>query len=144
MLLIVAVMSLHSVAEGVGIGVGFGSHHDTFGRAIAISLAIHNAPEGLATALVLLPRGVSLLEAAVWCVVTSLPQPAMAPLAFAAVTWFQPLLPFGLGFAAGAMVWLAAMELWPEACEAIGKPAAATVAASAAGLFFAINALVGG
>ncbi len=115
-LMIVGVMTAHSFSEGIGVGVSFGGGAD-LGLLITIAIAVHNIPEGLAISLVLVPRGLSALRAAWWSVFSSLPQPLMAVPAFLFVLVFRPFLPVGLGFAAGAMIWMVFAELVPDALE---------------------------
>jgi ZIP family zinc transporter len=114
--LIITVMTLHSAAEGVGVGVSFGSG-EALATFVTVAIAIHNIPEGLAISLVLVPKGVSVVRAAGWSIFSSLPQPLLAVPAFLFVALFHPFLPFGLGLAAGAMVWVAIGELLPDAFE---------------------------
>ena len=116
MLLIVGVMTVHSFAEGIGVGVSWGDGN-AFGSLISAAIAIHNIPEGLAISLVLIPRGTSVWKAAGWSVFSSLPQPLMAVPAFLFVLFFREFLPLGLGLAAGAMIWMVFKELLPEALE---------------------------
>jgi len=115
-LLILAVMTLHSFSEGVAVGVAFGGG-ETLATLITVAIAVHNVPEGLAISAVLRPRGSSLAACAGWSVFSSLPQPLMAVPAFLFVEAFRPVLPYGLGFAAGAMVFMVFLELLPEAYE---------------------------
>lgn len=136
-LLILGVMTAHSFAEGVGVGVSFAGR-EGLGAFITTAIALHNVPEGLAIALVLVPRGTPVWKAAAWAVFTSLPQPLMAVPAFAFVEWFRPLLPFGFGFAAGAMLWMVFAELLPDAL----KRADARSAGSAVVLAFIAMMLV--
>lgn len=151
-LLVVGIMTVHSFAEGVGIGVSFGgreSDRADLGVLITSTIAAHNAPEvraidgflcffgfvdgsslkcrhphslfllqGLAIAMVMVPRGTSVFAAALWAVFSSMPQPLSAVPAFLFVQAFQDLLPIGLGFASGAMVWMVLSELLPDARKA--------------------------
>jgi zinc transporter, ZIP family len=126
-LLMVGVMTAHSFTEGVGVGVSFGGGQD-LGLFITLAIAVHNVPEGLAISLVLVPRGVGVGKAAFWSVFSSLPQPVMAVPAFLFVAFFEPLLPIGLGFAAGAMIWMVFSEIMPEAVEEATSNLVAVVA----------------
>lgn len=113
-LLIVGVMTAHSAAEGIGVGAAFGDT-GAFGVLIAAAIALQNIPEGLAISLVLVPRGTRVLSAAGWSVFSSVPQPLLAVPAFLFVEQFSGVLPIGLGFAAGAMIWMVGRDLLPEA-----------------------------
>ncbi len=112
--LIVAVMTAHSFAEGVGVGVSFGGTGE-LAAFITAAIAVHNIPEGLAISLVLVPRGTPVWQAAAWSIFTSLPQPIMAVPAYLIVESFAPFLPVGFGIAAGAMIWMVFAELIPDA-----------------------------
>lgn len=120
-MLIMGVMTLHSFSEGVSIGVSFGGETGlSRGQFISTALALHNIPEGLAIALVLGPRGFGTLQAALFAVFSSLPQPIMAVPSFLFVEFARCFLPVGLGFAGGAMIWVTFTELYTEAQEILG------------------------
>lgn len=116
MILIVIVMTVHSIAEGVAVGASFGGGM-TLAAVITIAIAVHNVPEGVAISAVLRPEGVSVARCAGWSVVSSLPQPLLAVPAFLFVEAVRPGLPYSIGFAAGAMVFMVFMEVLPEAFE---------------------------
>jgi len=124
-LLILGIMTAHSFAEGVGVGVSFAGS-EGLGAFITTAIAFHNVPEGLAIALVLVPQGSPVWKAALWAIFTSLPQPIMAAPAYLFVETFRPFLPVGLGLAAGAMIWMVFSELFPDALEKVDSGSAAT------------------
>ncbi|MEX0821770.1 MAG: ZIP family metal transporter [Rhodothermales bacterium] len=142
-LLIVGVMTIHSFAEGIGVGVSFGGG-ETFGIFISLAIAVHNIPEGLAISLVLVPDGVSVWRAGVWSIISSLPQPLMAVPAFIFVSAFEPVLPVGLGFASGAMIWMVFSEIVPEALEESDASPVAVVLTLAVIVMTAVQILIGG
>jgi len=116
-LLIVAAMTVHSLPEGVAIGVAFGSRETGLGIAVVSALAVHNIPEAIAITLALRSAGVSTRACIGWALLTSVPQPLAAPFAAWFIWIFEPLLPAGMGFAAGAMIFLVIDDLIPEALE---------------------------
>ncbi len=120
LLMVLAIMTLHSFSEGVAVGVAFGGG-TKLAALITIAIAVHNIPEGLAISAVMRPKGSSITSCAGWSVFSSLPQPLMAVPAFLFVDVFRPILPYGLGFAAGAMVFMVFLELMPEAYEQAEK-----------------------
>ncbi len=124
MLLIVIVMTVHSFSEGVAVGAAFGGGM-RLAFVITVAIAIHNIPEGLAISAVLRPRGASVAACAGWSVFSSLPQPIMAVPAFLFVEAVHPALPYGIGFAAGAMTFMVLAELLPDAYEHGSRPVTA-------------------
>ena len=141
MLLIVGIMTLHSFTEGVSVGVSFSGGID-LGLFITTTIAVHNIPEGLAISLVLIPRGTSPLKAAWWSIFSSLPQPLMAVPAFLFVEIFRTYLPVGLGFAAGAMIWMVFAELIPDAIKESKNSTVATVITIAISLMIIFQVLI--
>lgn len=120
-LLIFLAMLVHSIPEGVAVGVGYTAegteyaHNPHMGSYLALAIAIHNIPEGLAVAIPLRAAGVSLHKCFWLAVLTSVPQPIAAVPAVLAAWWVNPLMPWLMAFAAGAMIFLVVEELIPEA-----------------------------
>jgi ZIP family zinc transporter len=120
-ILLFIAMFIHSIPEGIAIGVGFATGNLHFGLIMAMAIAVHNIPEGIAVSLPLKADGMSTGKCAWMSILTSIPQPIMAVPA-ALLTWFfAPLLPIGLGFAGGAMLYLVLDELIPESLNDGGK-----------------------
>ena len=129
LVLIVGVLTVHSFPEGVALGVAFadlGAEGDLVIAGLAIpalavfitaAISIQNIPEGLAVAIPLHTYGASKWKLFGAAVLTSIPQPVGAAIAFVFVTIARQFLPFGFGFAAGAMVYLVLHDLIPEALE---------------------------
>jgi len=112
--LLLLTLFAHSFPEGVAIGVGFATGELMVGLLLALAIAVHNIPEGLALALPLRAKGVSVLKCAWYAILSSLPQPLVAVPAYLLARQVKPFLPFGLGFAAGAMIFLTMLELVPD------------------------------
>lgn len=113
-IVVLATMFIHSIPEGVAIGVGFATGEARFGLLLAVAIAVHNVPEGTAVALPLRANDASLWSCFWYAVLTSAPQPIVAVPAYLLISVAQPLLPASLGFAGGAMIFLVVSELLPE------------------------------
>lgn len=116
-ILLVITLFVHSVPEGMAIGVGYATGEMKFGWLLAMAIGVHNIPEGTAVSLPLRASGASLMRCVMYAVLTSMPQPIVAVPAFLLVSVFQPLLAVSLGFAGGAMIFLVVSELIPESLK---------------------------
>ncbi len=112
--LFIVAITLHNFPEGLAVGVGFGS--DDIGRAVALGIGIglQNMPEGLAVAVALLTLNYSKSQAFLVALLTGLVEPIGGLLGAGAVTVAQSLLPWGLAYAAGAMIFVISDEIIPE------------------------------
>ncbi|XP_022251184.1 zinc transporter ZIP11-like isoform X2 [Limulus polyphemus] len=119
-LLLVAV-TVHNIPEGLAIGVGFGAvnrtKYATFenARNLAIGIGIQNFPEGLAVSLPLHGAGISLWKSFWYGQLSGIVEPVAGLLGVMAVSIAEPLLPYALAFAAGAMVFVVFDDIIPEA-----------------------------
>ena len=112
--LFIIAITIHNFPEGLAVGVGFGSGDIANGTSLAIGIGLQNMPEGLAVTLPLLGLGYSRLKAIGIATLTGLVEPVGGLLGIVAVSVFHPVLPLGLAFAAGAMLFVISDEIIPE------------------------------
>lgn len=120
-LLLILAITIHNIPEGLAVGVGFGAVGKTStatfesARNLAIGIGIQNFPEGLAVSLPLRGSGVSTWRAFWYGQLSGMVEPVAGLLGAVAVVLAEPLLPFALAFAAGAMVYVVVDDIIPEA-----------------------------
>ncbi|OUW76331.1 MAG: ZIP family metal transporter [Flavobacteriaceae bacterium TMED212] len=119
--LLVLAITLHNIPEGLAVGVLFGGvaagiPEASIGGAVAlaIGIGIQNFPEGVAVSMPLRRQGVSKLKSFWYGQMSAIVEPVAAVLGAVAVTFFTPLLPYALAFAAGAMIFVVVEEVIPE------------------------------
>ncbi|CAP44432.1 hypothetical protein Bpet4084 [Bordetella petrii] len=112
--LFVFAIALHNVPEGLAIGVGYVGNDPLRGSALATGIAIQDVPEGLVVSLALLAAGYRRSFAVALGMLSGLIEPVGAVLGAVVVGWSAVLLPWGLGFAAGAMLFVISHEIIPE------------------------------
>lgn len=112
--LFIIAITIHNFPEGLAVGVGFGAHGAQAGMPLAIGIGLQNAPEGLAVAVSLLGLGYSRLHAWWVALLTGMVEPVGGAIGAGIITISEPLLPWGLAFAAGAMLYVISHEIIPE------------------------------
>jgi len=112
--LFVAAITLHNFPEGMAVGVSFGGGDLGAGTATAIGIGIQNIPEGLAVAGALAGIGYSPRAAVLAALASGLVEPVAGLFGVTLVSQAQALLPWGLGFSAGAMIYIVASQIIPE------------------------------
>ncbi|MGN1055540.1 MAG: ZIP family metal transporter, partial [Comamonas sp.] len=111
--LFVFAIALHNLPEGLAIGVGYASN-GIAGNALATGIAIQDVPEGLVIAVALSAAGYSRKLSVILGMLSGLVEPLGAVIGAAVVSTSIGILPWGLGFAAGAMLFVISHEIIPE------------------------------
>ncbi len=119
--LLVLAITLHNIPEGLAVGVLFGGVAAGIPEAsiagavtLAIGIGIQNFPEGIAVSMPLRRMGMSRWKSFMYGQSSALVEPVAGVLGAVAVTFFTPLLPYALAFAAGAMIFVVVEEVIPE------------------------------
>ena len=112
--LFVIAIAIHNAPEGLAVGVAFGADGFDGGFPVALGIGLQNAPEGLAVAEALLGEKYSAKRAFGIAALTGLIEPVTGFLGAAVIVVAEPLLPWGLAFAAGAMLYVISHEIIPE------------------------------
>ena len=120
--LLVLAITLHNIPEGLAVGVLFGGvslglPEATISGAVilALGIGIQNLPEGIAVSMPMRRLGASRIKSFWYGQLSAIVEPLAAVLGAFAVTFFSPLLPYALSFAAGAMIFVVIEEVIPEA-----------------------------
>ena len=112
--LFIVAITIHNFPEGLAVGVGFAAHGLTGGMPLALGIGLQNLPEGLAVAVALLGEGYGRARSWGIAALTGLIEPVGGLIGAAVITISEPFLPWGLAFAAGAMLYVISHEIIPE------------------------------
>ncbi|SPQ94493.1 ZIP Zinc transporter [Plasmodiophora brassicae] len=118
--LIVIAITAHNIPEGLAVGVAFATMPLGRARSLAIAIGLQNMPEGLAVSLPLYRAGASAWKAFFIGQLSGMVEPVGGFLGAYAVTLFEPMLPWAMAFAAGAMIFVVFDDIVPE-CSAEGN-----------------------
>jgi zinc transporter ZupT len=133
------VNALHAAHEGVAIGVGMAVSLP-FGILMALALAVHNIPEAAIQTTIVTKRGARLRDAAALAVVTNVNQILLAIVSYSVLEAGPGLLPWAVGFAVGALIYLVMVELLPESYREAGHTSIAVVTVVAMGMVVLLTA----
>ena len=119
--LLTLAITLHNIPEGLAVGVLFGGVAAGLPEAsltgavvLAIGIGIQNFPEGIAVSMPLRRQGMSRRKSFMYGQASAAVEPIAAVIGALAVTFFTPILPYALAFAAGAMIFVVIEEVIPE------------------------------
>jgi ZIP family zinc transporter len=112
--LFIIAITLHNVPEGMSVGVAFGPGDINAGLSVTVGIGLQNMPEGLAVAAALISAGYGRGRAFLVSLLTGLVEPVGGLVGALAISLSDTLLPWGLAFSAGAMLFVISGEVIPE------------------------------
>jgi ZIP family zinc transporter len=112
--LFVIAITLHNLPEGLSIGMAFAGTNFLSAQALAMGISIQDIPEGMVVALALRGIGYSRIGSFSLSLLSGLVEPVAALIGLSLVSFNPALLPLGLSFAAGAMLFVISHEIIPE------------------------------
>ncbi|WP_110929223.1 ZIP family metal transporter [Bacillus massiliglaciei] len=113
-LLIIMAITLHNIPEGLSVGVSYATDQSDTGNLIALAIGLQNAPEGLLVALFLVNQQIGRFKAFIIATLTGSIEIVTGLLGYYLTSYLDFLLPYGLAFASGAMLYIVYKELIPE------------------------------
>jgi zinc transporter, ZIP family len=113
-MLIIAAITLHNIPEGLSVGVSYASNKADTGNLIAFAIGLQNAPEGFLVALFLINQKINKWKAFIIATLTGAIEIVTSFIGFYLTSFVKGLVPYGLAFAAGAMLFIIYKELIPE------------------------------
>lgn len=143
-------LALHHIPENLAIGIAFGAAYATSGLvaltaavSLAIGLALHNFPEGMAAALPLRSEGMSQRKSFFYGQLIGIVAPFAGVIGALLVTTIEPIIPYALGFAAGAMLFVSVRHMIPHILRSENTTIGAISAISGFSLMLLLEIAIG-
>jgi len=113
-LLIIIAMGIHNIPEGLSTGVSYASSHENLGQLVSFAIGLQNLPEGFLISFFLITIGNSKFKAFIYTTITGIIELSASIIGVNFAGKFEWIIPYGLAFAAGAMLFVVYKEIIPE------------------------------
>ncbi|MED1203798.1 ZIP family metal transporter [Heyndrickxia acidicola] len=113
-ILLIAAMAIHNIPEGISVGISYASHLDDLGSLVSFSIGLQNIPEGFLICLFLISNEIPKIPALIYTVFTAVIELGSSFIGLQLTDQYLNLIPYGLAFAAGSMLFVVYKELIPE------------------------------
>jgi zinc transporter, ZIP family len=113
-LLLIAAMAIHNIPEGISVGVSYASHLDDLGSLVSFSIGLQNIPEGFLVCLFLITNQIPKVQALLYTAFTAAIEFVSSFIGLQLTGKYLDIIPYGLAFAAGSMLFVVYKELIPE------------------------------